>query len=76
MNSFPDGMTPLYDTIIRTAITDTDNLVFRVDLIDRYNDGPDVPGRIGSSPIFTTLDEAVAWARNAIEKFKGIFEGR
>ena len=64
------AITPLFDTIIRAFGDGAGAMTFRVDLVDRYHDGPDVPRLIGSSPVFTDLDDAVGWARGAIESFQ------
>ena len=65
---FPDGMTPLFDTIIHTAATeDTGALVYLVEISDPYPDGPHVPSSIVTTKAFSSLDEAVVWAQRAIQ---------
>jgi len=64
------AVTALFDAVIRVSGDDAGAMSFRVDLVDRYHDGPDVPRLIGSSPTFTDLDDAVGWARGAIESFQ------
>ena len=75
MAVFPDGFTMLFDAIVRVGSDQVGNLAFGVELVDRYHDGPDVPGRIGNSPLFTDPDEAIEWTRRAIARFKGAVEG-
>lgn len=61
----------LFDTVLRTAGHDeTGRLIYQVELVDRYHDGPHVPSSLGTSPTFTDLAEAMAWATRAVEAFK------
>lgn len=67
----PTDYRQLFDTIVQVAGHDeTGSLVYRVELVDRYHDGPHVPSSLGVSPLFTDLSEAVGWATRAIEAFK------
>lgn len=73
---FPDDYLRLFDVVIRAhGHNVTGSMLFRVDLVDRYHDGPDVPSLMGTSPIYDTVDEAMDWASRAIKRFQGAAEG-
>jgi hypothetical protein len=68
---FPDDYRPLFDVVVRVAGQDeTRAMLYRVDLVDLYSDGPDVPTLVGTSPIFSDLSEAMGWAARAVAAFR------
>lgn len=68
---FPADYRLFFDTVIRAAGHDiTGAMLYQVEIIDRFHDGPDVPSSIGSSPVFDTVGAAIQWAWNAIEAFR------
>lgn len=70
MSDFPADYRLLFDTVIRTAGHDvTGKMLFRVEVIDLYHDGPNVPSSLGTSPICETAAEAMEWASEAIAAF-------
>lgn len=67
----PAGYGLLFDAVLRVAgHEDSGALLYRVDLIDRYHDGPRVPSLLGSSPVFSELTEAMKWATRAVKAFQ------
>lgn len=74
--SEPIEYVPLFDTIIHAAGNpDTGELVYGVELVGLYRDGPDVPEHIGGSALFDDPEQALDWARGAIEAFNAEIDG-